>query len=231
MKAKLAVVLVGVTLAVTAQAQQTRTFDVAGFTEIRNSTSAEVQVFQSPDFKVVVTANANVFEDLEIKVDGNVLQIKSKGNFSITRSWGKVLVKVWLPNLNSLSLDGSGTCALQTPFKSDNLQIAHNGSGNINLKEIDAKTVSINFNGSGNVSAMENGKANEVRVNSNGSGNINLARLTATTAIVKLNGSGNTEISCTTQFKGSVNGSGNIILYGSPLIDVKVTGSGRLIRK
>lgn len=231
MKVKLAVVLVGVTLAITAQAQQTRTFDVAGFTGIRNSTSADVQVFQSSNFKVEVTANAHVFEDLEIKVDSNVLQIESKGKLSITRSWGKVLVKVWLPNINSLSLNGSGNCTLQTPIKSDNLQIAHNGSGNIHLREIDAKTVSMDFNGSGNVSVMGDGKAAELRVKSSGSGNINLAGLTATTAIVKLNGSGNAEISSTKEFKGSVNGSGNITLYGSPLMDVKVNGSGRLIRK
>lgn len=230
MKAKLAV-LVGITLAITAQAQQTRTFDVAGFTGIRNSTSADVQVFQSSNFKVEVTANPDVFDDLEIKVDGDVLQIKSKGKFSISRSWGKVVVKVWLPSINSLTVNGSGNCTLQTPIKTENLQVAVNGSGDIKLKEIDAKTVSVNIHGSGSVSVTENGKAAAVVVSSNGSGDTNLAGLTSTTATVKLNGSGNTEISCTTEFKGSVNGSGNIILYGSPLMDVKVTGSGRLIRK
>lgn len=230
MKAKLAV-LVGITLAITAQAQQTRTLDVAGFTGIRNSTSADVQVFQSSDFKVEVTANTDVFDDLEIKVDGDVLQIKSKGKFSISRSWGKVLVKVWFPNINSLSVNGSGNCTLQTSIRTENLQVAVNGSGDIKLKEIDAKTVSVSIHGSGNVSVSENGKAAAVVVSSNGSGDTNLTRLTATTATVKLNGSGNTEISCTGELKGSVNGSGNITLYGSPLLDVKVNGSGRLIRK
>jgi len=213
-------------------AQETRNFDANGFNGIKNSTSSDVQISQSPSYGIEVTAKSAVFNELEIIVKDNILHIKSKDNIRIGSNWGKVLVKVSCPEIKLLAQNGSGNMIALTPIKvADEFTASINGSGDIILKEIQANSVQVSINGSGDIKTSSQGKTNTLKANSNGSGNINLESLATEIAQVKLNGSGNAIVKCEKEFKGSINGSGNITLYGNPLIDAKVNGSGRLVRK
>lgn len=213
-------------------AQETRNFDIQGFNGVKNSTSAEVQIAQSPSYGIEVTAKSEVFNELEIIVKDNVLHIKSKDNFWIGSNWGKVLVKVSCPEITLLAQNGSGNMIAVTPIKIEGeLTASINGSGDILLKEIQANSMQVSINGSGNIKTTQQGKTEMLKANSNGSGGINLETLTSGNAQVKLNGSGNASVTCNKEFKGSINGSGSIYLFGNPLIDVKVNGSGRVVRK
>lgn len=212
--------------------QETRNYDMKGFTGVKNSTSAEVEITQLETYKIEVTAKSDVFNELEIVVKDNTLHVKTKDTYNIWGNWGKVLVKISCPEIKALSQNGSGNIKMQTPIITpEELTISVNGSGDILMKEIQTKSVQVSINGSGNVKTTSSGSAEVLKVNSNGSGNVNLETLKVSSAQVKLNGSGNATINCSKAFKGSINGSGNIVLYGNPLIDVKVNGSGRLMRK
>ena len=229
----LAALLIAATVtSTTTSAQETRNFDAKGFDGIRNSTSAEVQISQSPNYGIEVTAKSEVFNELEIVVKENVLHIKSKDNLRFTSNWGKVLVKVSCPDIKLLAQNGSGNMIALTPIKgADEFTASINGSGDILLKEIQANSVQVSINGSGNIKTSSQGKTNTLKATSNGSGNIDLETLTSEIAQLKLNGSGDATVRCNKEFKGSINGSGSITLYGNPLIDAKVNGSGRLVRK
>ncbi|HDP76367.1 MAG TPA: DUF2807 domain-containing protein [Bacteroidales bacterium] len=213
-------------------AQETRNFDVKGFEGVKNSTSAEVHISQSPGYSIEVTAKSAVFNEFEIIVKDNILHIKSKDNLRFTSNWGKVLVKVSCPEIKLLAQNGSGNMIALTPIKvADEFTASINGSGDILLKEILANSVQVSINGSGNIKTSSQGKTNSLKANSNGSGNVHLESLTTEIAQVKLNGSGDAIIRCGKEFKGSINGSGSITLYGNPLIDAKINGSGRLVSK
>lgn len=191
-----------------------------------------MQISQSPNFGIEVTAKSAVFNELEIIVKDNVLHIKSKDNFWIGSNWGKIMVKISCPEIRLLAQNGSGNMIAVTPIKiSGELTASINGSGDILLKEIQANSMQVSINGSGSHKTTQQGKTGIVKVNSNGSGNINLETLTSEIAQVKLNGSGDAILKCNKELKASINGSGGITLYGNPLIEAKVNGSGRLVRK
>lgn len=227
-----ALLIAAIVTSTTASAQETRNFDVKGFEGVKNSTSAEVQIAQSPSYGIEVTAKSEVFNELEIIVKDNVLHIKSKDNSWTGSNWGKVLVKVSCPEIKLLAQNGSGNMIAVTPIKiAGEFTASINGSGDILLKEVQANSMQVSINGSGGIKTTQQGKTEMLKANSNGSGNIYLEPLTSEIAQVKLNGSGNATVRCNKEFKGSINGSGNITLYGNPLIDAKVNGSGRFVRK
>jgi hypothetical protein len=214
------------------KAQETRNFDIKGFDGVKNSTSAEVHISQSPSYSIEVTAKSAVFNELEIIVKDNVLHIKSKDNFWIGSNWGKVVVKVSCPEIKLLAQNGSGNMIAVTPIKiAGEFTASIKGSGDILLKEIQANSMQVSINGSGSIKTTLQGRTEMVKANSNGSGNISIETLTSEIAQVKLNGSGDATVRCNKEFKGTINGSGNITLYGNPLIDAKVNGSGRFVRK
>ena len=225
--------LLTVGMATQMQAQETKSFNEKDFKGIANSTPATVNVYQSPNFKIEVTAeDRSIFDEMEIYTEDNILKIKSKERFwNFGDNWKNVTINIWMPEIALLSVNGSGDIYAKTAIKTTDIKLSINGSGSVNVDEMEAKEVTVGINGSGSVLVKGKAQAEELTAKSNGSGDIRLEGLSVDEAFVSLNGSGSAKILCNKEFKGKINGSGSIVLHGSPLIDAKVNGSGRLIRK
>jgi len=216
----------------TINAQVTRKFNQTGFTGIKNSTSADVYITQADAFSVEVTAKENVFKYLEIYVENNILHCKSKGRPNFWgNDWEGARINISIPNIELLSINGSGNMIIETPINSTELAFAINGSGDIVSKSISAKTLKASINGSGDIEVKDKSNIENVEVRINGSGDVNLAKVDSENANVRINGSGDVAITCNKNFNARSNGSGDIILYGKAMVDAKINGSGELIRK
>ncbi len=230
MKRLLTAMLLTAGFAVALQAQETRLFTLSGFHTVKNSTSANIEIYQSPEFKVEVTAQSHVFDMLELTSTDGVLKIGSKENRLLGKSWGRVLVRIWMPKINGIGINGSGNVLTQNPFETEVLVLDINGSGNIRLKDVKGTRIDARINGSGSITVDGKSQATELEVHSSGSGNFNLENLCVSRALVTLNGSGSAGICCISECNGKINGRGNIKLKGNPRIDVKVNGYGRFIQ-
>ena len=172
----------------------TKKENLENFNDISMSGSANIIYQQDSCSHIEVYGSDNIVELLEITVNGETLNIKFKKNVNIIDR-GKLEIKVFSPDLNRLTLNGSGGILFANGIHTKgDLKVTINGSGNLTL----------------------DGMASAAKYNISGSGNIKAADLEATDVYAGISGSGN--ISCFVNGKlgGHVSGSGSVAYKGTP---------------
>jgi Putative auto-transporter adhesin, head GIN domain len=102
-----------------------------------------------------------------------------------------------------------------------------NGSGSIELQDLDQDHLQVRIRGSGTASG--NGKLETLRLEIMGSGSANLAPLAETNADVTIDGSGDADVSPTGEARVTIAGSGDVRLHAHPAqLSTHVYGSGRI---
>jgi len=219
----------------------TKDLQIGNFSAIKVQGSEDVLYSQSTDgtTSVKIYASDNIIDLLNIRVEDETLIIGYKKNVTIFGFGDKNEVKVIVsnPGLNSLKIQGSGDVLLKTAIKSDKLDIAVQGSGDIKGAGIYCNEISTAVQGSGDV-VLENiksenidatvqgsgdialsGEAKIVSLKTQGSGDINAANLKGQDVSATTQGSGNITCYATGNLKGRINGSGDISYKGAPNID------------
>jgi hypothetical protein len=176
---------------------------LSGFSKVSQAGSSDVTVSIGPKFEVVVSADDNLLEMITTEVDGDTLEIGSRGSFT-TRN--PVTIRVTMPQLTTVELAGSGDIA---------------------IGELATEKLSIALAGSGSVVAR--GKADDVEISLAGSGDVELLELAAKTAEVTVAGSGGVELNVSDSLEASVMGSGDVLYTGNPKqVTRSVVGSGEI---
>jgi len=219
---------------------ETRTYDLKGFTAVNVFGPLEVYIAQAP-FTVSAQGTAEELENIEMTVDGNVLEIRYKEkNNKVVRNYKNKNedqrgIHITLPDLERVQLNGSGDIYIDDlkgmkmfemelkgsgdiHFSSllglEKLSVALAGSGDIQGEEVEVSgSMSIALAGSGDV--MFGGRAENVEVSVVGSGDVNLEQLTTSTANVTITGSGDVSVNCKGTLTTTVMGSGEVHTIGS----------------
>ena len=146
-------------------------------------------------------------------MEGSTFIIKFKKNVTIWK--GKLEIKVFAPELNKLSVNGSGNIRLINGIQtSKDIEFHINGSGNIQGEGFNCQKMAVSINGSGNINL--NGKAIQASYSIAGSGNIQAADLQAENTDASISGSGNISCYASQKLVARVKGSGDIAYKGDP---------------
>lgn len=200
------------------------------FSEIKLSGSANITYQQDTRSHVEIHGSDNIIPLVETYVDGNTLIIKFKKGVNIWK--GKLEIKVFAPELNRLTINGSGNVKLVNGIQtSKNIEFHINGSGNIQGKELNCQKMAISINGSGDV-RLQQIESQECHASISGSGNINLNGK-AIQATYSIPGSGNIQAADleTENTTANISGSGDISCYASNKLVARVKGSGDIAYK
>ncbi len=203
----------------------TKKVEVGHFNEIKLMGSADVTYHQDPQNYIEIYGSDNIIPLLETYVDGDALIIKYKKNVTIKN--GKLEVKVFSPELNKLTINGSGDVYLANGLKtSKNISLCINGSGDIKGKGFECPKMTISINGSGDIE-LQQIESKECIASIAGSGDISLSGK-APNATYKIVGSGDIEAINLKSDNVSAKtvGSGSIRCYASKRLTARVTGSG-----
>jgi hypothetical protein len=198
---------------------------VEKFESIKAACSADVFITQGKSMEVIVETDENLLPHIKTEVHDGVLVIdnnKSYKNIKVLK------VHITVANLENIFVSGSGDIRFVNTFKTNELNIKINGSGDVNAK-LDVKSLEYKISGSGdgNISGV-NGK---LKVLVSGSGDLNIKDLRLTDCNVKVNGSGDIDIlGSTDNLVIAVNGSGDIDAYGLQAVSVNASalGSGNI---
>jgi Putative auto-transporter adhesin, head GIN domain len=202
---------------------------VAGFTKVKITGSADVEIIQGAAFKVVASDYSNLINELETSLTGDELRVGYKSTTAVLNSKAKVMIT--MPTLNNLYIDGSGDFLVKGVFNQTGSFAAKiNGAGDINLTSVSADEYDLRISGSGNI-AVGNSICKTAKVNINGSGDIYAFGLQCDNATVDVNGSGDSEITVAQQLTAFIKGSGDIYYKGNAQVNATVSGSGRVIKK
>lgn len=201
---------------------------VKNFSRIRSAMSADVYVRQDSIYSVEVRAQKNIIDVLNTTVSGNELKIDFDYNKRIGNH-DRIEVYISCPNIESISLSGSGNMTMTNKCSSSNIDLSVSGSGYIRLPEINTNSLNTKISGSGAIDVL-GGWATVISTQITGSGDIDLAGLAADYADVKVSGSGNTKINVSERLDIRISGSGDVYYRGNPELHTSISGSGKVHR-
>ena len=165
----------------------TKKVEVGHFNEIKLLGSANVTYHQGSQNYIEIYGSDNIIPLLETFVDGNTLIVKYKKNVTIWK--GKLEVKVFSPELNKLTINGSGDIHFANGIQTkEDISLSINGSGDIKGKDFRCRKMSVSISGSGDVK-LQQIESEECIASIAGSGDIGLSGKTLN-AKYKIAGSG-----------------------------------------
>ncbi len=176
-------------------------FALADFTGVKIDASFDYSIRQGNDFSVEITIDSSFADDLDVLVDGDIMQVGFKPNTDVrARTLEAVIV---MPDINRIDLTGSvnGTVA---GFSGNTLDILLSGSA-----VLEGINLSYNY----------------VTVNGNGSAQFDMSDVAALPAAdIQLVGSGSVTLNLTdfATVTGALSGDASLFYYGSN-VNLQVT--------
>jgi len=222
-----AILVIAGTQLLIAQSSQKR--EVSAFTEISLRIGANVHLKQGEPQSVEVKCSESTLAKLITDVSDRKLVIRYP-NDSWFSKWnpGPVDIYVTMPQIDALSISGSGSIFSEGKIESRILDATISGSGDIKLVDLKAEKVSASLSGSGNIHLFGKQNASELKAAISGSGNIKAIEFPVDNVDVKISGSGNCWVNCTKKLDIKLAGSGNVTYRGNPSVDSSIAGSGKV---
>jgi len=118
--------------------------NVTTFEGIITDGSADINVYPGREYKVIVTTEEKIQDNILTDVRGNILYIESKGKFSTK----ELKIDIYMPVLKAITVKGSGDVKINNGSIS-NLEITISGSGDIDARNYQVEDVNISVTGSG----------------------------------------------------------------------------------
>lgn len=201
---------------------------VDSFSQLHINGDIQVKIAKGDTESVSITAEDNVVPDVKTLEDNDALTVTyavSRLNLLQARPTKDIVVTVVVKNLKNITVDGAATLTCKVVPSAD-LEVSHNGSGNINIG-LNPKKLTITVTGEG--SATMNGSADSIKATVSGSGSLNIKNLSSPKVSVATSGSGDIMTQVTDTLTATISGSGSISYSGNPkTVNKKISGSGTL---
>ena len=214
---------------------------VSQFEKISIASGAEVRFYASQAYRVVVTADSNLYDYVDIFTRNKELNIRTKnGHYSFTR----FQVDVYCPALSGVSVSGSGSFAAMDRITTSSFESVITGSGTIEgtiesgefsarisgsgkiKNDVTCDSLTARISGAGAITISGIGRDSNVRIS--GSGDFNGIDYKTNNVSAQISGSGNMNIWVLEYLRANISGSGSVRYRGNPRIDFSGSGSGRL---
>lgn len=186
----------------------------------------DVNLVDGAEGKLTLTGESNLLEYIITEVNNGKLVIKTEKGVNLKpSSWNNgIVITVPVESVDAIALSGSGDIVGKTTIRTNNLDTAMSGSGDISL-DIDADTVSASMSGSGDI--MLSGSTRDFDATISGNGDIKAFDLEADNVDATVSGSADIKVTANKMLKARVSGSGDITYKGNPeKLDTKTSGSG-----
>lgn len=199
--------------------------DVGSFSSIVLQSSADIVLIASSENIVVVEAQENLMELITVENENGTLVIGGHECFNNSQP---VRISIGVNELESLTLQGSGSIIGEGLFNAGWLDIKLSGSGTITM-DLSTEGLNAEINGSGDIHLK--GFTDLLELNIFGSGDIDAFDLVSDEVIAKISGSGNANVNASKRMEATINGSGDIHYTGTATdIQTEVNGSGSVIQ-
>jgi len=206
----------------------TESRDVSEFDEVELRGIGRLEITQGTTTELSVTADDNLMQYIETKVEGDTLQISVKHRslpFFTVNPTETIVYELTVPSLTRVSLSGSGKIVVDG-LETDEFTVEISGSGDLEASDLRADSFTYQLSGSGK--ATVSGKVDSQDVQVSGSGRLEAGDLQSAEAFIEISGSGRAVLWVTDQLDVQISGSGDVQYYGSPEVSQDVSGSGSI---
>lgn len=204
--------------------KESRTLAIKDFDGIRLQSVADLEISNGPNFSVTAVGPKPLLDDLHATASGGDLVV-SFDNCRLELNNALVL-KVTLPLLSRLHIEGAGDVSTKGTLKGKNLNLIVQGSGNVTA-QLEYESASIEINGAGDVVFKGTAKSQSIAVR--GSGNVENEELRTSSTSISISGSGDVEAFASDEATIQIMGSGDVSVSGSPKkVSRQILGSGNV---
>lgn len=202
-----------------------KTIKTKDYEEIKVAGPFDVILTDGKEGSILVEADENLHDILEIEVNGNTLRIGIARGVDI-RKYKKLQVKVPVEHIDELSLTGSGEISTNTDLESERMHVNLTGSGDIEL-DIKCEALTTSLTGSGDIALS--GTTIDADYTLTGSGDYDCYGMKAKRVDAVVSGSGDIQLYAEEKLSAHVSGSGDIYYKGDPKQQkANVAGSGSI---
>lgn len=182
----------------------------------------EVELKNGPQTSVEVEADDNLLSIIETRVNGDELNIHTKGSYNITDGHFKVYITA--PEIKGVKSTGAANFKALDVLKSDE-QITFEASGAGNIKAaVDAPKVKAESSGAGDIELS--GRTKDYTVNASGGGNVKSANLLTETTDADVSGAGSVHVHASVSLKAEASGAGSVYYRGGANVSSNTSGAG-----
>lgn len=201
---------------------------LSDFTSVDARSGFNVEISKSNAYKVLVTADDNVIEYIEIKKSGDNLMIGVKWGYSLRSVTLKV--EITMPELYSLELSGGAQGKLEE-FSSTNPFSVELSEGSSLRGEIETSAdVEFDLSGGSQLLGLV-GEANDLTIDASSGSQLDLSGFTVHNVNVELNGGSRATINLDGRLDANLSGGSNLSYIGDPTLGNIETSSGSVINK
>ena len=178
---------------------------VAPFTSISTDGAFTIEVTCQKQLSLEIEGDENILGFVTTEVDNNILRLDNKQSYSSSEP---IKVKIFVPNLEGLSV---------------------NGAGNIEIKGMNNDKFEIDSNGAPTITVS--GTTRMVDIAANGAGKVDTQNLHATRAVVDARGVARVDLDVSDQLDVEISGPSSVSYKGNPSVNKNIRGPGKLTRK
>ena len=221
----------------------TKTFPLEGFTKIKVYSGIELVVKEDANYEVKIITSDNIIDNLDVKLNGDLLVIKDNSSCNIARDYGQTKVYITIPNGSISPLISELELHSKTEQKVQSDGILHSpivrlfsigddgdeaGTGDF-IIQVDNGQLVVESNTVSNYYIK--GNCNQMLLNFYfGDGRFYGDNLFAQSIIVYHRGSNDMFVYPIQKIEGIINATGNVVLKNvPPIVDVEEVFRGRLI--
>lgn len=209
-------------------AQHREVRNVENFTKIAFGFPGTLYLKQGSPQKVELQGDQDVLEEVETEVSGGRLRIVKEDKwFKWDSNDAKITVYITVPDIEAVSVNGSGNLIGESKIRTKDIHLAVSGSGSMTLHVEASGDVQANVSGSGNMDLKGNFESFESDVS--GSGKVLVSATIDNTADFGISGSGKIQASGSANaVKANISGSGKVLAANleTNRCDVRISGSG-----
>jgi hypothetical protein len=206
--------------------QNSKNRDLPKFTSVKLAIGANVYLTQSNKQSFRIEASEKLIQLIETEVKNGKLIIKwTKRN---VRHSEKIKIYISMEEIEGVAISGSGDIIADGKIKTDKIDLAISGSGDISFSNLEANDIKSRISGSADIYLAGSQTANSLSVAISGSGDVKAVKLPVKNVSIKISGSGDCKVNVIDRLDATVSGSGDIYYKGRPVINGKVAGSGSI---
>jgi len=200
--------------------------EVGEFHGVRVTSGMNVHLVQGEKQKVVVSADANLHDLIETRVEGGILEIKALAN--IWRAEKKEVI-VTTPELSEITGTAGSNVYTDNRLKAGKINIKGSAGSNLRIS-INGQNMEVSANSGSNI--WIEGVADELIIKTSSGANIKAGDLVAAKCDAKASSGGNLWITAGKELIANASSGGNIFYTGSPEnIEISNTSGGNIIKK
>ncbi len=195
---------------------ETRSFDLSGFTELEAQSAFDVTVTQSDAYAVEVTVDAEDWERIDVRVEGERLVLGM--NDGRTLNLGPLNLRtlqatITMPALDELALHGAADARISGFASSDDFEAELTGASNLS-GDLEAGDVRLDLAGASSVTLE--GSGGNLEAFASGSSALELGDFAVLDAALELSGASRATVNVAGQLDVDASGASTVAYTGNP---------------